>query len=153
MQRLGWNMTPPQNIPDEHRVSRYAGYRSIIPLPNGGFTISSSLFRLRQGEEYLSVDWLEYFQCGYREQLDKIHRALEARRITVRAKSGLAIVNVHEIKTAGRNNQRELSVMTTGSHKDPSHSGICGLGFEPEDDYIAQEIASCASVDFFHPLT
>jgi hypothetical protein len=140
-------MTPPQTIPDEHHLSRHAGFRSIISLPNGSRIVSSHLFRLKEGEEYISVDWLEYFQCDYRERLDRIRNALEARYRIVGVKSGLAIVNIHEIKIAGRNNQRELSVMTTGDQNDPSHSGIYGLRFEPEDEIIAQVIANCVRVE------
>lgn len=45
-----------QNLPENDHVSRYFGFDDLDEegLPSPG------AFELREGEEYLSVDWLEF---------------------------------------------------------------------------------------------
>ena len=50
-------------VPDTDHISRYCGGAQI--LPDG--RISGTAFRLRELEEYLSVNWLEYLGLGDRD--------------------------------------------------------------------------------------
>lgn len=142
----------PQPIPDEHHVTRYAGETKITTSFAGQRSVESNFFLPRPDhpagagpEEFVSVDWLEHFQGGRRQQLDQVRNAIQGRGRTVPRHGGFAVVNVFAIKTAGLNKGRTLWVRTTGEAHDPSHSGIYGL--TQEDDIIAQEIAFKAIVE------
>ena len=49
-------MKPPKNIPDSNHVLRYCKPRTV----KGG-RIAESASEFRPGEEFLSVNWAEYF--------------------------------------------------------------------------------------------
>lgn len=139
-------------LPDEHHVTRYVGATKIYPSFDGQRRVYNDLFLPRPDhppgtgpEEFVSVDWVEHFQGGLRQQLDQVRNAVQERGRIVSRHGGFAVVNVFYTKTAGLNNGRTLWVRTTGEPHDPSHSGIYGL--TPEDDIIAQEIAFHARVE------
>lgn len=136
-------------IPDYQHVTRYIGARRIHPpSADGRIKPDSSAFLPRPDypkgfgpEEFVSVDWLEYFEGDLTDQLNGVRRALSA-RMTLGAHAKLAILNVGETKAAGAKNGKSLVIKTISEPNDPSHSGIYGL--TPDDDIIAQEIANHA---------
>ncbi|MBI4776684.1 MAG: hypothetical protein HY788_21315 [Deltaproteobacteria bacterium] len=110
--------------------------------------MEAEAFVPRPGEEFLSVDWVEYFEGTPREQLNQICKVLlEIRKYDVKRDSAFAVVNCLKIRNVGNSNGHDLSVMTLGEQEDPSHSGVYGLPGNPESDIIHQEIANCASVE------
>jgi hypothetical protein len=137
-----------QAIPNDNHVSRYVKPTQITETLTGIRKANTHVFRLRADhppgsgpEEFVSVDWLEYFQGDISQQLIAIcHVLKEVRGFGVSAYGGFAVVQVGKVKEADPG--RPISVKTLGEQHDPSHSGIYGL--TPEDDVIAQKIANRA---------
>jgi hypothetical protein len=71
-----------------HQLIRESGQvRGVFP----------QAFELRDGEEYLSASWLEYFDGTKQEQIKSTVQAIGSAR-TVKSDHGFAIGNVGEIK-------------------------------------------------------
>ncbi|HAY22798.1 MAG TPA: hypothetical protein DCY27_11695 [Desulfobacterales bacterium] len=137
-----------QVIPDDNHVSRYVKPTQITETLRGICKPNSHVFRLRADyppetgpEEFVSVDWLEYFKGDLSQQLNDICLVLkENRGFKVSLNGGFAIVQVGDVKDSDLG--RTITVKTLGEQLDPSHSGIYGL--KPEDDIVAQKIANRA---------
>ena len=139
-----------QQIPDDHSVVRQLG-KQKWDFADDGITIviDSQAFLPRDDfpegtgpEEYVSVHWLEYFSGTFRQQLDQVRTAIEARGRTVGQQSKFGVAIVESVHKAARLHKKSVDVRTTGEIADPSHAGIYGL--EPSDHLIAEEIAQHA---------
>jgi len=100
-------------------------------------------FMLRSSEEFLSVNWLEYFRFYDRKkEMQRIRDALQKKlRIGVDAK--IAVLQTGKMVDYVYNrsqDHRKLSVKHKPEENDPSHSGIFGLKDE-HDLFIAELIA------------
>ncbi len=93
---------------------------------------------LRPNEEFLSVNWLEYFDLRDREaQITQVRQVI---RLTLQATAKIAVLNVGGIlDRVHRNSDRVLAVLHEPEQDDPSHSGI--HGYRHEDDLVADLIA------------
>ena len=126
-----------QAIPDPDHVGRYCGTRTV---ENG--EISAAAFMLRDGEEYLSVNWLEELKCPDRASEVRALQNLYARKFTrVGAGARIAILNVGTLRTEVVNespDRRLLRVLHEPEEPDdPSHAGIYDI---PHDDEIVAEL-------------
>ena len=124
-------------IPDKDHISRYCAPKTI--REDG--KIGASAFILRESEESLSVNWLEYLNCSSRESEIAEIRRVYSLKLDVRAKAKLAVLNVGEMCNKVRNespNRRNLYVFHEKENNDPSHSGIYNL--KPENVLIANLI-------------
>ena len=121
-----------------------------------GSDVDGEVFRLRERDKGLSVNWLECF-VG----LDKTGQLSEVRRLARRGVSGtyrLAELNVGVLKQHLADEIADLSVRNTPlaateeHEEDPSHSEILGLPEVAEEDrsaVIGEMIAEC--VRALHP--
>ncbi len=112
-------------------------------------TISGTAFRLRPGETYLSVNWLEHL--GLQDRLavvGEVWRVLSTKR-NIGATAKLAVLNVgiarasvvqysHDLRDLAFRHEPELE---QGMPPDPSHSDIQGL---LEDDNLIAELLAKA---------
>ena len=120
-------------LPIKDHVSRYCKPKTV---PNGQPTGAS--FMLREGEEFLSVNWMECVgETDPKLQIDKIREIIELKL----AKSGLfAVLNVgdviDQIQISGG---KTLAILHEPTSGDPSHSGI--YGYQDEDLLVAELIA------------
>jgi hypothetical protein len=111
-------------IPDEHHVARICpGSKISNGKPTG------AAFQLRDGEEYVSVNWIEYFApLPQADAVQKIREAKAAVGYTIGGTAKIAVLNVNELCTRvdpGVTGGRPIRVV----HKpdlplDPSHSGL-----------------------------
>ncbi|VVM08198.1 hypothetical protein [Methylacidimicrobium tartarophylax] len=130
------------SIPDRDHVARYCRGGSI--RIDG--KVSGVAFQLRPGEEYLSVDWLEFLNQESREsQIARLRPILE-RRLKVGAKAQIAVLNVGEAKRAVRSecpDGREVDFRHKPLKDAPSHSGIfgCAHGEDLISDLLARIIS------------
>jgi len=77
-------------VPDTDHISRYCGGAQI--LPDG--RISGTAFRLRELEQYLSVNWLEYLGLGDRDsEIAEVRRVLVAKGRNLGTTARLAVLN------------------------------------------------------------
>jgi hypothetical protein len=112
-----------------------------------GGQVTGAAFQLRETEEYLSVNWLEYLQrTNRRDEIQEVRRVLNSKlKLTANAK--IAVLNVGDILNhvcINSPDNRNLSVLHEPLEddpvaKDPSHSGI--YGFKIDDPLIADLIA------------
>lgn len=130
-------------LPDEDHISRYCKFKSLVnDQPSG------ASFMLRPDDEFLSVNWLEYFGLtDCREQMSQVRQNI---RLNLAPMAKFAVLNVGNVINYVRENgpdNRVLSVLHEPEEDDPSHSGIHGYGFE--DDWVADLIAEV--VQEIHP--
>ena len=122
-------------LPHEDHISRYCKPKT---LGEDGRPSRTS-FMVKPDENYLSVNWLEYYgNIGREAQLARIRQHIQLSLASTRK---LAVLNVgktlkHVRTNSGITNVRVLHEPTV---KDPSHSSI--RGYRYEDDLIADLIA------------
>lgn len=125
-------------VPDPHHIARYCGGSTI--REDG--SISGVAFRLRQTEEFLSVNWLEFLSQPTRDaEIRELQKVLGS-KLQLRAKARIAALNTGELRRYVRVNspdRRELRVLHQQEPGDPSYSGIFNL--LPEHDLIADLLA------------
>ena len=94
---------------------------------------------IRPDEDFLSVNWLEYFgDIGREAQLAEIRRHI---RLSLAVTGTFAILNVGKTVEYVRTNSdiQTFAVLYEPTPEDPSHSGI--HGYTHEDDLVADLIA------------
>lgn len=129
-------------IPDIDHVARLCKGSSI----NEDGTVAASAFVLRQSEDYLSVNWLEYFsQLDRAGQLNEI-RSVFAKKMKISNTNRLAILNVglsrHAVRE-GTTSRRDLAFLhepENHPHVDESHSGIFEIG--SDDLAVVESLAA-----------
>lgn len=96
---------------------------------------------LREGEEYVSTNWLEHFHPDDREvQLAGVRQTLLGKGFRVARTGHFAALNVGAaIDRCRQELSVEIRFVNLGDWHDPSHTGIYGLAGAVED--VAQELA------------
>ena len=120
-------------LPSKDHISRYCKPKTA---PGGHPTGAS--FTPKEGEPYLSVNWMEYF--GEADQEAQIARIRDYIELSL-AKNGLfAVLNVGEvIDRIQRHAGKTLAVLHEPTQDDPSHSGI--YGYQHEDMLVTELLA------------
>lgn len=121
-------------IPDSDHIARYCGGSSVA----SDGSVNRMAFRIRNGEEYLSVNWLEFLEKNTREEEIAEVRNVLQKKLTLGSRSRIAVANVGPLINHIRE-ERVLKVQHEPDLDDPSHSGIFGYGID--DDLIAFMIA------------
>lgn len=139
-------MSPTPPIPNEHHVSRYCK-----PSTVEGDIVMASAFQLKPDEEYLSVNWLEYFGLQDVEQaIQRVRLAFQQKGYDVRKNGRFAVLSVDEVSRVIRQTfNRSLTIEHRPTCRDPSHAGISGYGVE--DMEIAAELCLLLDDDDVHP--
>ena len=78
-------------VPEQDHISRYA---SAMRCTEDG-EVTGAAFMLRHNEEFLSVNWLEFFHLDNRQE--EIRAVRNALRVKLGAKAKIAIMNIGEI--------------------------------------------------------
>ncbi len=122
-------------LPNHDHISRHCPFTTLAnDQPSG------ASFILKPDEEFLSVNWLEYFDVP--DQQAQITQVRQVIRLNLGAKAKFAVLNVAKVvdyvKENGPDN-RVLAVLHEPEEDDPSHSGI--HGYRLEDDWVADLIA------------
>lgn len=127
------------NLPDKDHVTRYGKPLQI----EDDDSINGTAYRLRPGEEYLSVNWIEYLKKTTNEDaIMEIINTLSA-KFAIKKKGCLARSNVGTVKQKvleASKDSRKLIITHQPETDDRSHSGIFNLK-ELEDDLISDLIA------------
>lgn len=134
-------------VPNPHHIARYCGGTQI----NEDGSISGAAFRLRAGEEFLSVNWLEFLYRTTRDEIGEIRRVLGA-KLRLGATAKIAVLGVGQLRRYVHSespDKRDLRVLHEPELPgDPSHSGVFNVF--PDDDLIADLIAEI--VQETHPV-
>ena len=107
-------------IPDSDHVSRYCSPRT---LENGLPTFKA--FELREGDDYLSVNWLEYFgKRTTEENIGEVRKVFVQKGFNVRRSGRFVILHVGSVRS-------ELGNIVRFEHRperdDQSHSAMAGF--------------------------
>ncbi len=125
-----------ETIPDQNHIARFCR-----PMQTSEGQIQATAFMLREDEESLSVNWLEFLNCSSREsEITKI-RTIYSETFTVGARARIAILNVGEVRKKVLTESpdgRNLEVLHDPLINDLSHSGIYNL--KQDDELIAELI-------------
>ena len=136
-----------QYLTDTDNVVRYVNRRS--QRTDG--SVDGSAFLLRENEQGLSVNWLDYFASLTKlQQLDEVRPLV---RLTLRRSGRFAELNVGQTlnRISGRLSSARFvhrPLPADGKYKaDPSHSQIEGLppGDTDEAELIGDMIAECVT--------
>ena len=121
-------------IPDQHHIARYCK-----PTDIEDEQILATAFKLRETDNNLSVNWLEFLNCPSREKEIAELRSILTTKLTVGARAKIAVLNVGEVcekvlkeSPDGRNLEVLHDPEFTEKYSDPSHSGIYNLRYDDE---------------------
>jgi hypothetical protein len=130
-----------QAVPNSDHIARHC---KASTAPNG--EIQPTAFMLREGEEFLSVNWLEDLKCPDRNSEVRALRDLYARKMRVGVGARIAILNVGRILARVQSesvDKRVLRVLHEPEPDDPSHAGIFGISYDDREimaELIVQEV-------------
>jgi len=112
---------------------------------------TSEAFLLREGEEFLSTNWLEYFHESERvAQLEGVKQALTNKGFQIGSTAFFAVSNVGSAISICRDYLAlDIFFSTTGELADPSHTGI--YGYVSLNACTAALIAASASPNEVYP--
>ena len=119
-------------------------------MAESGLPMAAS-FRLREGEEYLSVNWLEYLrQPDLPKALDVVRASFRQKDFRLARNGRFSVLKVAAIKTVASDAASgQLHLQHRPSPPDRSHAGI--FGYAPEDLAIAAELAALVTSRDVHP--
>ena len=137
--RARGHVKPHVEIDGEHHVSRYCRPLSI---GNNGKP-KAEAFQLREDrDEYLSVNWLEYFEAQERSQaIDCVRQTFVNKGFSISTNGRFAILPVGEIVALISGlSSKPSRIEYLPEEDDPSHCGVFGYAAS-DGDTIALEIA------------
>ena len=138
-------MTNP-SLPDEDHVSRYCKPSTV----EHGMAMSAA-FIPRPSEEYLSVNWLEYFDEPTRDTaIERVRAVFSEKGYRVSRNGRFAVMNVGAAKGAvPKDMGLTLSISHIPLEEDQSHAGI--LGYTSHDLAVAVELVALLTQEDIYP--
>ena len=133
-------------LPGTDHVSRYCRPSAVDEsgLP------TEQAFRLRPGEDHLSVNWLEYFhEPSLDSAVDRVRGVFREKGYQIARNGRFAVMNVRVAKEAGVRGHRLLSIEHLPAPDDPSHAGISG--YEDGDLIVRLALAQLVTIQDVHP--
>ena len=133
-------------LPEEHQVARHCTPSRVedgLPLVEA--------FTLKQDKEYLSVNWLEYFNApDLTAAVECVREAFRNKRYTLRPNGRFAVLNVEAAKYAVHKATEALpAIKHRPCPNDPSHAGI--FGGTTHNFAIAVQLAALVTPEDVHP--
>ncbi len=123
-------------IPDKDHISRYCK-----PSSTDNGEIQATAFLIREKDDSLSVNWLEFLKCKSRKKEIEEIRKIYSKKLHVSVNAKLAVLNIGKMKkyvATESLDRRNLQIRHTPSTNDPSHSGIFNV--KPDQELIAELI-------------
>jgi hypothetical protein len=114
-------------IPPDHHVVRYVPWARLRKDENSMVIgVVGAAFRLRDGEEYLSATWLEFFTGNRQQRIEAAVKAIRASKIDVRPLSGFALGQVEKIKSRCHADRRKYKIRVIHEQADdnPAHTAL-----------------------------
>ena len=118
------------NLPEKDHIMRYVPWSKL--RRDGNDTVLGFLpqaFQLREGEEALSVNWVEYFPNPATRVHDCVRALRQAR--SAGKKSAFGVGNVETIKQTCLDRGIKVRILHEPKEGEPAHAGIRRL---PRDD-------------------
>ena len=109
------------DIPDNNNVARYCSPRTI----NEDNMPTTSAFSIRDGEEYLSVNWLEYFgKLNMSESITQLQKIFSTLDYGIKKDGRFAVLMVKDIKTVISAVSHIPQIKHIPMQDNDSHAGI-----------------------------
>ena len=132
-------------LPNADHLARYCSPRQV---ENG--VPRWLAFRPRPGDEYLSVNCLEFLEAGDLSAAVGEMRVVFGGTLRLRASGRFVVLNVAEVGAAVRDaTGRSVHAEHRPTEQNPSHSGI--VGYSAEDTTVAQAIAEIVMSEDVYP--
>ena len=111
----------------------------------------AAAFELKSGEEYLSVNWLEFLDAPDLEAaIVRLRSVFDTKGYRLRPTGRFAVLNVGAVKTAVSDHvEGTARVEHRPLDEDPSHSGV--VGYTSDDLAVAVAIKELVSLESVHP--
>ena len=123
--------TKGMNLPDRDNVARHVPWKKLRRDDNDKILgILPQAFELRNEEQSLSVNWLEYYEGSREDRLRELVNALRTSR-NLNKKDAFGIGNVGKIKSVCLNNSANVRVVYSPTKSIPDHCDIRNI---PRDD-------------------
>lgn len=139
-----------EKIPEQDHILRYAGSNRLQRDDQGRvIALAPQAFGLREGEDNLSVTWMEYFShcCTPRG-----HGAVRAFRKSMTKplgrNSAFGIANVGRLLSETKRQKRRLRVLQEPTPENAGHA-IVG-GYTNEDSNLLELLASSVFTELLH---
>ena len=134
-------------IGEDHHVARYCKPSAI---GDDGLPLATA-FELRDGEDHLSVNWLEFFKTtDLFQAIDFVRQAFRKKKFRVSSNGKFIMLQVSSVKEVIlRNSDLPAKIIHLPEQNDPSHSGV--FGYTASDELISTEIAELAHAEDIHP--
>jgi len=136
------------DIPDGDHVSRYCKPSAVGK--NGLPT--SAAFQRREGEEWLSVNWLEFFrEPDLEAAVERVREAFRSKGYALRPNGRFAVINAGEARAVVKNNAGYLGrVEHLPTADDESHAGLSGYT-AIHDLAVAVDLRALIEREHIHP--
>jgi hypothetical protein len=125
-------------IPDHNHVARYCGGKHVE-----GEKVGPTAFHLREGEQSLSVNWIEILSKQSREEeIDELRSVYAKKLKRVGSTAKIAVMNVGVVRASVfAKCSIDLAFLHDPLPEDPSHSGIYEIPPDGEMEVIGELIA------------
>jgi hypothetical protein len=131
-----------QQLLDEHHVMRYVPWTKL--RKDGDDNVVGFLpaaFELREVEDHLSVNWLEYYSGDHQNQVTQCIKEFRS-GFEVKRKSAFGVANAGKVKEISQGNGKPVRIVYSPSDHNPSHTSIQKL---PRDEFsLLEALASDA---------
>jgi hypothetical protein len=121
---------PPTKIDHEHHLLRYVSWARLRKDDNDKVVgVLGEAFQLRNGEEYLSATWAEFFeQASHEDNVTRAVGILRQSNLQVRPKSGFAVGQVKFIDEDCKACSCSVRFLHEKETDNPAHSALRGWG-------------------------
>lgn len=114
-----------QKLPPDNHVVRYVPFSKLRRDENdNAIGVHGVAFKLRDGEQFLSTTWLEYFAGPKNEQITAAIRAIRASNLDVRPKSGFAIGRVDSIAATCAARNYSIRILHEPEDDNKAHAAV-----------------------------
>ena len=121
-------------LPDSDHVVRYVPWSRLRKDENDNVIgVLGAAFRLRDGEDYLSATWAEFFRGTHNERVSLAVKAIRASKVDVKPRSGFAVGNVGRVKSTCLADERKHKIRVIHEKTDDNQAHTA-LRFWPRDN-------------------
>jgi len=129
-------------IPADHSLLRYVPFARLRRDEHDTVVgVLGAAFRLREGEDYLSATWMEFFAGSRQDQITKAVQAIRASDLKPTFKSGFAIGLVEEICSACESHRRRYSLRIIHEPQNDNEAHAAVRGWPRYEDELLELIA------------
>jgi len=142
--RVGFSMAITY-LQADHHVVRYVPWARLRKNEDDNIVgVLGVAFRLRDGVEFLSATWAEYFAGVHADQVNAAIRTIRSSKVDVRPRSGFAIGNVERIRDVCLADKKKLKIRFIHEREDDNeaHAALRGWPGDSDDllDLIAEDV-------------